>query len=98
MRRAAVDANQSAIVAALRKAGCSVTPTHQAGKGFPDLAVGHRGRTYLIEVKDGDKAPSRRKLTDDQVRWHGQWLGHKAVVCNVSEALEAVGIVAGVSE
>jgi Holliday junction resolvase len=95
MRRAAVDANQSEIVAALRKAGCSVTPTHQAGKGFPDLAVGHRGKTYLIEVKDGDKAPSRRKLTDDQVRWHGQWLGHKAVVCNVSEALEAVGIVAG---
>ena len=95
MRRAAVDANQSEIVAALRKAGCSVTPTHQAGKGFPDLAVGHRGKTYLIEVKDGEKAPSRRKLTDDQVRWHGQWLGHKAVVCNVAEALEAVGIVAG---
>jgi Holliday junction resolvase len=95
MRRAAVDANQSEIVAALRKAGCSVTPTHQAGKGFPDLAVGHRGKTYLIEVKDGEKPPSRQKLTDDQVRWHGQWLGHKAVVCNVSEALEAVGINAG---
>ena len=96
MRYAAkVDDNQPAIIDALRKAGCSVTPTHQAGKGFPDLAVGRLGKTFLLEVKDGDKAPSRRKLTDDQVRWHGQWLGHKAVVCNVSEALEAVGIVAG---
>ena len=99
MRRAAkVDENQSEIVAALRKAGCSVTPTHQAGSGFPDLVVGRIGKTYLLECKDGSKPPSKRKLTDDQVRWHGKWLGHKAVVCNVSEALEAVGIVAGVSE
>lgn len=92
MRRAAVDANQPAIIKALRKAGCSVTPTHQAGKGFPDLAVGRQGYTYLLEIKDGDKIPSKQKLTDDQVRWHGAWLGHKAVVRNVAEALEAVGI------
>lgn len=93
MRYAAkVDDNQPAIIAALRKAGCSVTPTHQAGKGFPDLAVGRQGRTYLLEIKDGDKIPSKQKLTDDQVRWHGAWLGHKAVVRNVAEALEAVGI------
>lgn len=93
MRRAAVDANQSVIVDALRKAGCSVTPTHQAGKGFPDLACGYRGKTFLLEVKDGDKPPSARKLTPDQVDWHGAWLGHKAVVCSVAEAFEAVGIV-----
>ena len=92
-RAAAVDANQSLIVDALRKAGCSVTPTHQAGAGFPDLAVGRQGRTYLLEVKDGDKIPSKQKLTEDQVRWHGAWLGHKAVVRNVAEALEAVGII-----
>ena len=97
MRRAAVDANQSQIVDALRKAGCSVTPTHRAGAGFPDLACGYRGKTFLLEVKDGSKPPSARKLTDDQVRWHGNWLGHKAVVCNVSEALAAVGIIGGES-
>ncbi|WP_386681891.1 hypothetical protein [Loktanella sp. R86503] len=95
MRYAAkVDDNQPEIIEALRKAGCSVTPTHQAGKGFPDLAVGRQGRTYLLEIKDGSKIPSKQKLTDDQVRWHGAWLGHKAVVRNVGEALEAVGIIA----
>jgi hypothetical protein len=92
MRAARVDANQAEIVAALRKAGCDVTPTHRAGEGFPDLAVGYRGATYLLEVKDGSKPPSERALTDAQVRWHGQWRGHKAVVCNVDEALLAVGI------
>lgn len=94
MRRyaAKVDANQPEIVEALRKAGCSVTPTHAAGAGFPDLAVGYQGQTYLIEVKDGAKPPSARALTKDQVIWHGQWKGHKAVVKNVQEALEAVGI------
>jgi len=92
MRAARVDANQAEIVAALRKAGCSVTPTHKAGEGFPDLAVGYRGATFLLELKDGSKPPSARVLTEAQVRWHGQWLGHKAVVCNVDEALRAVGI------
>lgn len=91
MRRAAVDANQKDIVAALRKAGATVTPTHQAGAGFPDLAVGYRGYTYLLEVKDGAKPPSAQQLTKPQVRWHGQWRGHKAVVNSVDAALAAIG-------
>ena len=91
-RAARVDANQAEIVSALRQAGASVTPTHGAGSGFPDLAVGWQGQTFLIEVKDGSKPPSQRQLTPDQVEWHGGWRGHKAVVCNVIEALEAIGI------
>lgn len=27
----------------------------------------------LIEVKDGSKAPSKRKLTADQAEWHKRW-------------------------
>lgn len=91
-RAARVDANQSEIVDALRKAGATVTPTHKAGEGFPDLAVGFRGYTYLLEVKDGSKPPSAQKLTKPQERWHGMWRGHKAVVCDVEEALAAIGI------
>ena len=91
-RAAKVDANQAEIVKELRKAGASVTPTHAAGDGFPDLAVGYQGKTFLLEVKDGNKPPSARTLTPPQVKWHGQWLGHKAVVNDVSEALEAIGV------
>jgi hypothetical protein len=93
MRYAAkTDKNQAEIVAALRTVGCSVLPLHAVGQGCPDLLVATTRETMLIEVKDGDKPPSARKLTPDQVEFHATWRGRIAVVCNVKEALEAVGI------
>ena len=93
MRRAAkVDRNQSEIVQALRDAGASVHPCHSAGQGFPDLAVGFRGKNYLIEVKDGALAPSDRKLTPAQKEWHAAWRGDAVVVTSASEALAAIGL------
>lgn len=93
MRRAAkVDRNQSEIVQALRDAGASVHPCHGAGQGFPDLAVGFRGKNYLIEVKDGALAPSDRKLTPAQKEWHAAWRGDAVVVTSSSEALAAIGL------
>ena len=94
-RAAAVDANQSAIVAALRKAGCTVQPLHSVGQGCPDLLVGRLGVNYLIEVKDGSKPPSARKLTSHQVEWHGGWNGRVAIAETIGAALDAVGIVFG---
>ena len=89
MRRAArVDRNQVEIVNALRKAGASVQSLAATGKGCPDLLVGCRGVNLLMEVKDGQKAPSARKLTADQVEWHGAWEGQVAVVKTAQEAVE----------
>ena len=91
MRRAAkTDANQAEIVAALRAIGATVQPLHSVGGGCPDLAVGWRGMTSLLEIKDGAKPPSARKLTPDQVKWHAEWAGHVAVVETVEQAIEAV--------
>lgn len=93
MRRAAkVDANQAVIVADLRKAGVTVQPLHAVGQGVPDLLCGYRGRNFLLEVKDGSKPPSARKLTDDQVDWHRDWRGSVYVVSSVTEAFTAIGI------
>jgi Holliday junction resolvase len=92
MRAAKVDANQKEIVAALRKVGATVSSTATIGKGFPDLIVGFRGVNYLLEVKTGTKPPSERKLTPDQVLFHAKWTGQIAVVNNVNEALQAIGI------
>jgi Holliday junction resolvase len=94
MRRAAkVDANQPEIVAALRKVGADVQSLAAVGEGVPDLLVGFRGETFLIEVKDGSKAPSARQLTDDQIEWHAAWRGGRCVVVNdVVEALAAIGV------
>ena len=88
---AKVDANQAEIVDALRKAGCTVQLLHKVGGGCPDILVG-RGDNYLIEIKDGAKSPSQRKLKGIQEKWHGQWRGQVAVAKNVQEAFDIVGI------
>ena len=97
MRRAAkVDDNQPEIIAALRKIGATVQPLHSVGSGCPDLLVGFRGANFALEIKDGSKPPSARKLTQDQVDWHGGWKGQVAVVCNINEALFAIGAIVAV--
>lgn len=96
MRAAAVDANQAAVVKALRQIGCDVYVASSFGQGFPDLVVllpGAKGsrRVMLLEVKDGDKPPSARKLTPDQVKFHETWGGASVrVVDSVEAAIEAV--------
>jgi len=85
-----VDANQSKIVAALRKIGCSVLHLHTLGDGAPDLAIGYRGRNLLLELKDGKKAPSARKLTPDEEIFHRDWRGQVATVESVEEAIKFV--------
>ena len=93
VRRAAkIDANQNEIVAILRGCGATVQSLAATGKGTPDLLVGFRGQNWLIEVKDGAKPPSARKLTPDQVDWHGGWKGQVAVCTTADEALFIIGI------
>ncbi len=81
MRRAAkVDDNQAAMVARFRKWGATVQPLHAVGEGCPDLLVGFRGQNWLVEVKDGKKSPSRRCLTAEQEKWHGEWRGQVCIM------------------
>jgi len=81
-----VDANQLEIVQALEKIGCDVCEI-----GWPlDLLVGYRGQNWLLEVKDGNKKPSDRKLTDDEQTFFDTWRGHKAKVETIDEALAEV--------
>ena len=95
MRIAArTDENHEQIVKCLRDAGAVVQSLAAVGHGVPDLLVGFRGQTILIEVKNGSKSPSRQRLTEDQIRWHGAWRGGPiAVVDGVEAALRALGVV-----
>ena len=89
MRYAArVDANQTQIVSALRAAGATVQSLSAVGQGCPDLLVGYQGINILMELKDGKKPPSERKLTSDQIVWHSEWKGVVFLVTNVDEALQ----------
>lgn len=94
MRRAAkIDANQPDVVAALRKAGAKVQSLAAIGAGVPDLLVSFRQELFLLEVKDGAKAPSAQALTDDQVRWHTAWGAPVHVVNSPEAALRAIGAI-----
>jgi hypothetical protein len=95
MRRAAkIDANQTQVVLALQAAGATVQSLAAVGQGVPDLLVGFQGKTLLMEVKDGQKPPSARRLTEDQLKWHGAWRGGPlAVVDGVDAALRALGVI-----
>lgn len=89
MRRAAkIDRTQPEIVAALRSAGASVQSLATVGAGTPDLLVGWRGMTLLVECKDGRLPPSARRLTPDQEAWHAAWNGRPVwVITSAAEAL-----------
>lgn len=87
-----VDRNQPEIVHALRRAGASVQSLASVGKGCPDLAVGLKGQTWLIEIKDWQQPPSRKRLSPDEKLWHQSWQGHVAVAETVEDALRIVGL------
>lgn len=81
------DDNQPAIEQALRKAGavvidCTVAPS----LGF-DMLVAIRGRLFVVEVKDGSKDPSRRKLTDGELKRQAE-IELKGIRYNVVESEE----------
>jgi hypothetical protein len=87
MRRdAKTDRNQADIVAALRAIGAMVQPLHMVGQGVPDLLVGIGSKLLLVEVKDGKRPPSERRLTPEQERWHAAWAGYPVyVISDVAE-------------
>ena len=83
------DANQKQIVELVRMLpGASITSTHTIGKGFPDLVIGYKGINYLIELKDGSKPKSQKKLTPDEVEFHMKWNGQIAICENFEDILK----------
>jgi len=86
---AKVDANQSEIVQALRKAGCTVQSLASIGRGCPDLLVAREPGLWLMEIK-GKKG----KLTADQEIWIDQWRGPVHIVRTTDDALQLVGVLA----
>jgi len=44
----------------------------------------------LIEIKDGKKPPSDRKLTVPQIKWHDEWLGQVNIIKSIDEAMALV--------
>ena len=82
------DDNEPEIVTALETCGARVV--RLSVPGGPDLLVGFRGATFLVEVK-GPKG----KLTDRQVKWITDWRGGPVhVVRSIDDALRVIGVIA----
>lgn len=83
------DDNQTKVVKALRQCGFSVAITSMVGKGFVDLVIGKNGVNLLVELKDGEKPPSARKLSEDEELFHAAWRGKVIVANNIDDILKA---------
>ncbi len=87
LRRAAkVDSNQSEIVKAFRGLGWSVLIISQL-KNCCDIIVSKNGRTVAIEIKDGAKPPSQRKLTEGELKFKNQWQGEYSLIESVDDVI-----------
>jgi hypothetical protein len=87
MRRAARrDANHRTVGDYLRALGWSVLDLADAGDGVPDYAVGKPGFAALVEVKDGAKPPSARKLTEKEQRVRDDWQGPYVIALDGPDA------------
>ena len=86
------DDNHADVVQEVRDAlpEATVFDLSGTGKGAPDLLIGFGGRNYLVELKDGEKTPSARSLTEAQQKFHGTWQGQVAI------ATTAAGVVAAI--
>lgn len=85
------DANHQEIVEALRRVGCYVLDISQL-KNCCDLMVAKGGKWVAMEIKDGSKPPSARKLTEGEQTFYEQAKdrGPVKVVTNVTEAIQAI--------
>jgi len=80
---ARVDANQQAIVAALRDAGAYVWII-----GLPfDLLVGYKNWTFLMEIK----TTSKKRLTGLQADFFEKWAG--GTLCRVDSPQAALDMI-----
>jgi hypothetical protein len=75
---------------ALRDAAMKPVSTAAVGDGFPDIVVAFRGICIPLEVKDGSKSPSERRLTAAEQKWRDEWPGPYALVESPEEAVRAV--------
>lgn len=88
--KARTDGNHKLVTEALRARGWHVVDSSRLGHGFPDLVILKHGRTEFVEVKDGSKMPSARKLTEAEAKMHAAFQAAGVpvrVIASVEEAL-----------
>ena len=73
-----VDLNHTDVVKTLRSLGASVFDASKVGKGFPDIVVGYKNNTILVEIKSGEN----KKFTPTQLKFMSEWKGSSIIRIN----------------
>jgi len=66
-----VDENQRTLVHTFIALGASVLNLSTVGRGCPDLLIGYKGKSVLVEVKRDAKS----SFTEPQVKFMQEWRG-----------------------
>ena|SRR5947207_15812238 len=87
-----IDENQNEIVKVLRELGASVLILSAVGKGCPDILIGLSDckgvkHNILVEIKDGKKSSSQKRLTKDEQKFFDTWKGRVVVISSIAEAV-----------
>jgi Ser/Thr protein kinase RdoA (MazF antagonist) len=77
-QKARRDENEPEIFAILEAYGFDVEPTDKPA----DCIAGYRDRNYIVEVKNGPKAP----LTTYQKKFKKRWRGQYVILRDIAEA------------
>jgi hypothetical protein len=88
MRARRKDANHATVADHIASLGWSVFDLAQYGAPV-DLAIGKHGRyglAALVEIKDGSKPPSKRKITSDGLELFNRWQGPIFVFTSIEDA------------
>ena len=93
MRAKRRDANHRSVADGIRAAGWCFLDLADHGDGVPD-GIASRANdnrpgytTALIEIKDGSKPPSARKLTPKEQAVRDAWQGHYIVATSIEQVL-----------
>lgn len=83
------DKNQKQIEKVLKQLGASVKSTSQLGNGFPDLIIGYKGKTYLVEIK-GENSYGKT-LRESQIKFKNSWKGSPIIILRTTnDAIEFI--------
>ena len=80
------DRNHQEVLQHLKAKGWAVTDLADLGNGVGDLLVSRQGFAAIVEVKDGAKPPSARKLTPKELAFARNYLGPYIVATTPEQA------------
>ena len=66
-----VDENKKTLIHTFIALGASVLNLSTVGRGCPDLLIGYKGKTVLVEIKSNSKAT----FTEPQIKFMQEWRG-----------------------